>query len=148
MSRCSRPRQAPQSQQGEADYLRREPLLGKMVQHSSGDPASKVSSAIAFSSASATNPFSQLPAPLHLNKKCRLIGCGMAYSFVVEKDKEDVWTWGLNSFGGTGIREGAGGNEAVIVSPTRVPALALNEDTISGGAHHSAATTANGKLLV
>ncbi|MCJ1347279.1 hypothetical protein MMC31_005501, partial [Peltigera leucophlebia] len=94
---------------------------------------------------------SLLPTPLRLKKKCRLIGCGMDHSFAVEKNKEDVWTWGLNSFGETGIRKGAGGNEAVIFSPTRVPALAINGDTISaitGGAHHSAAITANGKLLV
>lgn len=69
----------------------------------------------------------------------------------MEKDKEDVWTWGLNSFGETGIREGAGGNEAVVSFPVRVPALSLNGDaisTITGGAHHSAATTTSGKLLV
>lgn len=71
----------------------------------------------------------------------------MDHSFAVEKNKEDVWTWGLNSYGETGI----GGNAAVVSSPTRVPTLALNGDnisTITGGAHHSAATTANGKLLV
>lgn len=69
----------------------------------------------------------------------------------MEKDKEDVWTWGLNSFGETGIREGAGGDEAVVFSPVRVPALSLNGDTISvitRGAHHSATTTTSGKLLV
>ena len=94
---------------------------------------------------------SLLPTPLRLNKKCRLIGCGMDHSFAIEKKKEDFWAWGLNSFGGTGIREGAGGNKAVISPPAHVPAMALNGDTIStitGGAHHSAATTATGKLLV
>lgn len=94
---------------------------------------------------------SLVPAPLRLNKKCRLIGCGIDHSFAVEKDKEDLWTWGLNSFGETGIREGAGGKEAVVFSPARVPALSLNGDaisTITGGAHHSTATTTSGKLLV
>ena len=94
---------------------------------------------------------SLVPTPLRLNKKCRLIGCGIDHSFAVEKNKEDVWTWGLNSFGETGIREGAGGNKAVIFSPVRVPTLSLNGDTIStitGGSHHSAATTTKGKLLV
>lgn len=65
----------------------------------------------------------------------------------MEQDKEDFWTRGLNSFGETGIREGAGGDEAVVFSP--VP-LSLNGDAISaitGGAHHSAATTTSGKLL-
>lgn len=94
---------------------------------------------------------SLLPTPQRLNKKCKLIRCGMDHSFAVEKNKEDVWTWGLNSYGETGIREGAGDNAAVVSSPSRVPTLALNGDnisTITGGAHHSAATTANGRLLV
>ena len=75
----------------------------------------------------------------------------MDHSFAVEKDKEDVWSWGLDSFGETGIREGADGNEAVVFSPVRVPALSLDGDaisTITGGTHHSAATTTSGKLLV
>lgn len=60
---------------------------------------------------------SLLPTPLGLNKKCRLIGCGMGHSFAVEKNKEDIWTWGLNSFGATGIRNGTDGNEAMIFAP-------------------------------
>lgn len=94
---------------------------------------------------------SLIPTALRLNKKCRLIGCGIDHSFAVEKSKEEVWTWGLNSFGEPGIREADGSNQAVIFSPVRVPTLSFNGDTISsitGGSHHSAATTANGKLLV
>ena len=53
---------------------------------------------------------SLLPTPLRPNKKCRLIGCGMDHSFAIEKNRDDVWAWGLNSFGETGIREGAGDN--------------------------------------
>lgn len=90
------------------------------------------------------------PTLLRLNKKCRLLGCGQDHSFVVERN-ETVWTWGLNSFGETGIREGAGGDSAVIFFPVSVPNLALENDTITsitGGAHHSVATTANGELLI
>lgn len=47
-----------------------------------------MSLAIAFSSASVTIP--SLPTPLRLNKKCRLIGCGIDHSFAVEKNKGDV----------------------------------------------------------
>lgn len=67
----------------------------------------------------------------------------------VEKDKKVIWTWALNSFGETGIRES--GHEAEVFSRVRVPALSLDEDaisTITGGAHHSASTTTSGKLLV
>ena len=94
---------------------------------------------------------SLIPTPLRLNKKCRLIGCGIDHSFVVEKNKEDVWTWGPNRFGETGVREANDSNKVVIVSPVRVPKLSLNGDTVStitGGSHHSVAITTNGKLLV
>ncbi|MCJ1468821.1 hypothetical protein MMC07_007451 [Pseudocyphellaria aurata] len=90
------------------------------------------------------------PSLLRLNKKCRLIGSGLDHSFAVQRN-ETVWTWGLNSFGETGIEEGAGGDSAVISSPASVPNLALQEDTITsitGGAHHSVATTASGELLI
>ena len=90
------------------------------------------------------------PTLLRLTKKCRLIGCGQDHSFAVQSN-EDVWAWGLNSFGETGIRAGAGGDTAVISYPVKVPSLALQNDTITsitGGAHHSAATTANGVALV
>lgn len=92
---------------------------------------------------------SLVPKPLRSNKKCRLIGCSIDHSFAVEKDKKVIWTWGLNSFGETGIKEK--GHEAVVFSRFRVPALLLDEDAISaitGGAHHSASTTTTGKLLV
>lgn len=90
------------------------------------------------------------PTLLRLNKKCRLIGCGLDHSFAVERN-ETVWTWGLNSFGETGVREGAGGDSAVIFFPVSVSSLALQNDTITsitGGAHHSVAVTANGELLI
>lgn len=94
---------------------------------------------------------SLIPTPLRLNKKYRLIGCGFDHSFAVEINNEDVWAWGVNSFGETGFREADGSYKAAVISPVRVPTLSLIEDTIStitGGSHHSAATTTNGKLLV
>lgn len=90
------------------------------------------------------------PTLLRLNKKCRLIGSGLDHSFAVQRN-ETVWTWGLNSFGETGIEEGAGGDSAIVSFPVSVPSLALQNDTITsitGGAHHSVATTANGELLI
>ena len=90
------------------------------------------------------------PTLLRLNKKCRLIGCGLDHSFAVERN-DTVWTWGLNSFGETGIEEGAGGDSAVVFFPVRVPSLALQDDTITsitGGGHHSVVTTAKGELLI
>lgn len=90
------------------------------------------------------------PTLLRLTKKCRLIGCGQDHSFAVQRN-EDVWTWGLNSFGETGIRAGAGGDAAVISYPVKLPSVVPQNDTITsmtGGSHHSAAVTANGVVLV
>lgn len=94
---------------------------------------------------------SLVPTPLRLNNKFRLIGCGINHSFAVEINRDDVWAWGLNIHGQTGSREADRSYKDAIISPVRVPTLSLIEDTIStitGGSHHSAATTTKGKLLV
>lgn len=92
-----------------------------------------------------------VPTPLRLNNKFRLIGCGINHSFAVEINREDVWAWGLNSYGETGSREADGSCKDAIISPIRVSTLSLSGDTIfiiTGGSHHSAAITTNRKLLV
>ena len=91
-----------------------------------------------------------IPSRLRIKKPIRLIGCGHDHSFAVDRDN-NTWTWGLNNFGETSIREGAGGDRAVVFNPVKVPSLNLLNDsitTITGGAHHSVATTANGVCLV
>ena len=64
---------------------------------------------------------------------------------------DHVWSWGVNSFGGTGIRKGAGDDNAVVYNPTMVETLNLEDDTIvhmDGGQHHSIAVTQKGKALI
>ncbi|KAL8866366.1 MAG: hypothetical protein Q9174_006347, partial [Haloplaca sp. 1 TL-2023] len=94
---------------------------------------------------------SLIPSLLRLRgKKVRYIACGADHSFAID-GKEQVWAWGANSFGGTGIYEGAGEDNAVIISPTVVKNLKIQDDTITtiaGGTHHSLASTANGQCLV
>ncbi|KAI4127015.1 MAG: hypothetical protein LQ338_003428 [Usnochroma carphineum] len=91
------------------------------------------------------------PSLLRLkSKNIRLIACGSDHSFAID-GKEQVWSWGANSFGATGIYDNAGEDNAVIYSPTIVRALKLTNDTIihlAGGTHHSLATTENGQCLV
>ncbi|KAL8762900.1 MAG: hypothetical protein Q9184_001196 [Pyrenodesmia sp. 2 TL-2023] len=91
------------------------------------------------------------PSLLRLRgKHIRLIACGADHSFAVD-GKEQVWSWGANSFGATGIYDNAGEDNAVIISPTIVNNLKLVNDTItnlSGGTHHSLAATENGQCLV
>lgn len=75
------------------------------------------------------------------------IASGSYHSFAVDK-KGQVWTWGLNSFGETGITEGAGEDSAVIPKPTIVKSLKdYNIKQLSGGSHHTIAVTTDGKVL-
>lgn len=95
------------------------------------------------------NPKSSLtPQGLGLPKKnIEKIACGQYHSFAID-DKGKVWAWGLNSFGGTGIRDNAGEDEAVILRPLLVEALDDHKIVdIAGGQHHSVACTEEGKLL-
>lgn len=80
-------------------------------------------------------------------KKIAKIACGQYHSFAVDTDGK-VWTWGLNNFGETGIREGAGEDGAVILRPLLVDSLDEYKITdIAGGQHHSLACSEDGKLL-
>lgn len=84
-------------------------------------------------------------------KNIRYIACGADHSFAIDS-KEQVWSWGVNSFGGTGIIGNAGEDNAVIISPTVVDALKFDDGDvvthIAGGTHHSLCATENGKCLV
>ncbi|KAJ5605062.1 Regulator of chromosome condensation RCC1 [Penicillium lagena] len=88
------------------------------------------------------------PREFGLPKNIVHIGCGSYHAFAVHTSGK-VYAWGLNSFGATAIREGAGESEAAIVHPTVVKALTgRNVDQISGGSHHSIARTTDGECLV
>ncbi|KAL8694633.1 MAG: hypothetical protein Q9218_000728 [Villophora microphyllina] len=91
------------------------------------------------------------PSPLRLRgKNIRYIACGADHSFAID-GKEQVWSWGANSFGATGIYEGIGEDNAIIISPSVVENLKLTNDTIThmdGGSHHSIAATTKGHCLV
>ncbi|PLN81184.1 RCC1/BLIP-II [Aspergillus taichungensis] len=88
------------------------------------------------------------PREFGLPKNIVHIGCGAFHSFAVHHSGK-VYAWGLNSFGETGIRDGAGENEAAIVHPTLVHSLTgKGVVQICGGAHHSLAITRKGQCLV
>lgn len=83
-------------------------------------------------------------------KNIRYIACGADHSFAIDS-KDQVWSWGVNSFGGTGIFDNAGEDNAVIISPTIVQNLKFDDDVvtqIAGGTHHSLCSTENGKCLI
>lgn len=87
------------------------------------------------------------PREFGLPKNIVHIGCGAFHSFAIHESGK-VYAWGLNSFGETAIREGAGDDEAAIVHPTLVKSLSEKQITqLCGGAHHSLAVTKDGQCL-
>ncbi|KAJ9198051.1 hypothetical protein DTO164E3_5307 [Paecilomyces variotii] len=88
------------------------------------------------------------PRQFGLPKNIVQIGCGAFHSFAIHESGK-VYAWGLNSFGETGIQEGAGEDEAAILHPEVVESLSGKQITqLVGGAHHSLAVTSNGDCLV
>lgn len=80
--------------------------------------------------------------------KIASIASGAYHSFAIDT-KGQVWAWGLNNFGETGIVEGSGEDHAVIPVPTIVKELKEYDiKEIQGGGHHSLACTTDGTLLV
>ncbi|MCJ1391994.1 hypothetical protein MMC18_004861 [Xylographa bjoerkii] len=81
------------------------------------------------------------------HRAIRAIACGAYHSFALDRAGA-VWAWGLNSYGATGVPDGAGGDDALVRTPTRVAALAGHTvRSVAGGAHHSVGVTAAGQCL-
>ncbi|CAG8024053.1 unnamed protein product [Penicillium olsonii] len=88
------------------------------------------------------------PREFGLPKDIVCIGSGQYHSFAVHSSGK-VYAWGLNSFGATALREGAGDDEAAIVHPLEVESLTGRGITqIDGGSHHSIAVARDGECLV
>ena len=72
------------------------------------------------------------------------IECGSYHSFAIDR-KGQVWAWGLNNFGETGIPQGSGESGASVSIPSILEFFNDKEVTcITGGAHHSIAVTKDG----
>lgn len=91
---------------------------------------------------------SLVPSPMGLPKKQIVkVAAGSYHSFAIDK-KGAVWSWGLNNFGETGHRAGAGDADASILKPAVIKSLreyAVKE--IAGGEHHSVALCEDGRVL-
>ena len=75
------------------------------------------------------------------------IASGTNHSFAIDNSGK-VWSWGLNSYGQTGQPEGAGGDDASVVSPRIIKSLEGKDIAfIAGGHTHSLAVTAEGECL-
>lgn len=90
-----------------------------------------------------------IPREFGLQRKTiEKIGCGDYHSFAVDKSG-NVYSWGLNTFGQTGIPKDEDDENNTINTPTAVESLkGLGVTQIAGGAHHSLSVTDSGKVLV
>lgn len=78
----------------------------------------------------------------------KYIASGEYHCFAIDR-KDNVWAWGLNSYGETGYAKTAGADSAVLPSPIKIPDLCgKGVAVLDGGAHHSAAVTDDGKCLM
>ena len=86
------------------------------------------------------------PHPIEI-KHAKYIASGEYHSFAIDK-KDNVWAWGLNSFGEAGYAKAASNDSALLPYPMKIPGLCgKGVAQLDGGAHHSAAVTADGQCL-
>ncbi|EFY85859.1 Regulator of chromosome condensation family protein [Metarhizium acridum CQMa 102] len=79
--------------------------------------------------------------------KAKYVASGSYHSFAIDKN-DNVWAWGANSFGEAGDAKTAG-NRGAFITPTKINSLCQKKVlALDGGAHHSAAVTANGECFV
>lgn len=92
-----------------------------------------------------------IPREFGLPKGITDIGAGSYHNFALHEKTGKVYAWGLNNFGQTGIPEGVGEDEAVVLHPSVIQSLSAKGDTkvtnIDGGEHHSIAVQADGACL-
>ncbi|CAG9954063.1 unnamed protein product [Clonostachys rosea f. rosea IK726] len=78
----------------------------------------------------------------------KYIASGDYHSFAIDR-KDNVWAWGLNSFGEAGYAKDAGSDSAILPYPMKIRGLTgQGVVALDGGAHHSAAVTLDGQCLV
>ncbi|WPG99374.1 RCC1/BLIP-II protein [Acrodontium crateriforme] len=76
------------------------------------------------------------------------IETGEYHSMAISKNG-DVYAWGLNNFGQTGIPDNAGTDDAVVTKPKVIEHLRGKTITsLTGGGHHSIAATSEGECLI
>ena len=90
-----------------------------------------------------------VPREFGLSKGIVDLGSGSNHSFAVHENG-NVYAWGSNNYGQTGIPDDAGEDNAAVVKPTIVESLKDygNVTRIDGGNFHSVAVTDKGECLV
>lgn len=92
---------------------------------------------------------SLMPQKFGLKRGMAVIGAGAYHSFAVSQNG-DVYSWGLNSFGETGVPRDESEDSPDVHHPAVVEGLKRFGKVIqiTGGAHHSVAVTEKGECVV
>jgi regulator of chromosome condensation len=92
---------------------------------------------------------SLIPSPIFLpGRKVVSISCGLYHSSAIDSERQ-VYSWGLNNFGQTGLSDRVGDNGAVIDLPSPIHNLkSYRIRQIAGGNHHSIACTEDDELVL
>ncbi|KAI5466488.1 putative Ran exchange factor Prp20/Pim1 [Mariannaea sp. PMI_226] len=78
----------------------------------------------------------------------KYIASGEYHSFAIDR-RDNVWAWGLNSFGEAGYAKAAGSDDVILPHPMKIPTLSRKGViALDGGMHHSAAITNDGQCLM
>ncbi|EEA27878.1 hypothetical protein TMatcc_003825 [Talaromyces marneffei ATCC 18224] len=91
-----------------------------------------------------------IPGLVPFSSKTKIVSvhAGSDHAFAIDQHG-DTWAWGLNNFGQTGIKVGAGANGTTVIAPQKVQSLAgKNMKIIRGGTHHSIGVNQAGECLV
>jgi len=76
------------------------------------------------------------------------IVAGSYHNFAIDRTG-NVYSWGLNNYGQTGITDNAGEDGALVLKPQVIEALKGKDITsIEGGGHHSLCSTSDGDCLI
>lgn len=97
---------------------------------------------------SRAHPDTLIPFEIHICRaKATYIASGEYHAFAVDA-ADNVWAWGLNSFGQAGYAAGAGQDLGMLDRPMKIPGLRRRGVVVlDGGSHHSVAVTGDGTCL-
>jgi regulator of chromosome condensation len=122
----------------EQSQLGRRPVASRHVHHNPDQADDEVDNAGLIPKLVALPP----------RKKIVSIHAGSDHAFAIDS-VGDTWAWGLNNYGQTGIRAGAGKGGTTVFVPQKVASLVGKKmKIVQGGTHHSMAITQNGDCLV
>ncbi|KAJ2897088.1 Regulator of chromosome condensation/beta-lactamase-inhibitor protein II [Zalerion maritima] len=97
----------------------------------------------------ATVSSAPMPRRVELFRRAPRMGFSGPYHAFAIDERDNVWSWGLNSYGQTGDVSTVGTTESASFNPSTIPSLrGKRVIMVAGGGHHSVAVTESGEAYV